>query len=136
MPFIAYLLAHQAELLIDRGLYEEAIAAATSAIALPQANHDPVAEAMGCRPRGVALHRQSAYGASDEKLTQALQIALRASSPQLQADAHLSMGRNRFYQGDYTGGQIYHEQVIAHYRSAHTSAGAISGAGARRLGPT
>lgn len=114
---ICHLFAYQAVLLNDAGHYAEAIAAATTAAATAQAIHDRVGEALSALQWGLSLHRQGDYGASDQKLDQALQLATAAGASFIAAEVHLTMGRNRFYLGDYTGGQVRHEQAIALYRA-------------------
>lgn len=121
-PSLLYhLLAYKAALLNDAGRYDEAIATVLVAGDLAQGNQDqlaldPVGEALNYLQWGIALHRQADYGSSDQKLAHALQLAKVANTLHIQADAHLFMGRNRLYLGDYAGGQTCHEQAITLYR--------------------
>lgn len=115
---VSRLWAYKAELLIESGGYEEAIACAQTSVALAQQNQDRLAEAMGYLQWGAALHRQAAYAASDQKLAQALAIAEAAQAGKVMADSYLCMARNRFYLGDYAGGQVRHEQAIRSYQSS------------------
>lgn len=112
------LFAHKAELLVESGVYEEAITCAQSGVVLAQAGQDYLGEAMGYLQWGAALHRQAAYAASDQKLLQALAIAETTQSSKLMADIYLCLARNRFYLGDYGGGQIRHEQAIHSYQAS------------------
>ena len=114
---LGHLFAYQAELLNDSGHYEEASIAANSALRLPQTRQDAIGQALSYLQWGIALYQQADYAASDRKLLQALQIATEAKATQIQADVHLSIARNRFYQGNYAEGQIRHEQAIAIYRA-------------------
>lgn len=117
LSLLSHLLAYKATLLNDAGRYEETIAAVRSAIGLEQASQDQIGKALNYLQWGIALHRQANYGASDKKLEQALQLATAVNAAHIQADVHLFMGRNRFYLGDYAGGQIRHEQAIILYRA-------------------
>jgi predicted ATPase len=115
-PLISQLLAYKAELLVDFGRYDEAIGCAQSAVTLAQSSQDRLGEALGYLQWGAALHRQANYGASDEQLTKALTLAQAAGATKVAADVYLYMGRNRFYLGDYAGGQTRHDQAMRSYR--------------------
>ncbi len=114
---LSHLFAYQAELRNESGHYAEAIVAATSGLALPDESQDATGKALSYLQWGIALYLQADYVASDEKLVQALQLATAVQATQIQADAHLSIARNRFYQGNYVEGQLRHEQAIALYRA-------------------
>ncbi len=43
-------------------------------------------------------------------------MAQAADATKVEADVYLYMGRNRFYLGDYAGGQSRHDQAMHHYR--------------------
>ncbi|MBX3014212.1 MAG: tetratricopeptide repeat protein [Caldilineaceae bacterium] len=118
---LSQLAAYQAALLIERGYYEEATQVAITAVALassPEQTSQPRRnEALSRLQWGIALHRQADYRASDEQLTQVLALVDDTSAPQIRADAHFYLGRNRLYVGDYTGGRLRHEQALALYRT-------------------
>jgi predicted ATPase len=114
---VSQLLAYKAELLIDFGRYEEAIGCAQSAITLAEASQDRLGEALAYLQWGAALHRQANYGTSDEKLIKALTLAQAAAATKVEADVYLYMGRNRFYLGDYDGGQTRHDQAMRSYHA-------------------
>ncbi len=114
---LGHLFAYQAALLNDSGHYAEAIVAATSAVSLPEEGQDAIGKALSYLQWGIALYLQADYAASDQKLIEALQIATEAKATQIQADAHLSIARNRFYQGNYAEGKLRHEQAITLYRA-------------------
>ncbi|MCE7986185.1 MAG: NACHT domain-containing protein [Caldilinea sp. CFX5] len=116
-PLVSQLLAYKAGLLVDFGRYEEAIGCAQNAITLAEASQDRLGEALGYLQWGAALHRQANYGMSDEKLAKALTLAQAANASKVEADVYLYMGRNRFYLGDYTGGQTRHDQAMRSYRA-------------------
>lgn len=116
---VSRLFAHKAELLIEGGEYEEAIVCAQASVALAQHRPDRLGEAMGYLQWGAALHRQAAYDASDHKLAQALAIAEADQAGKVMADSYLCMARNRFYLGDYAGGQVRHEQAIRSYQASN-----------------
>jgi len=111
------LVACEAELLVDFGRYEEAIGCAQSAITVAEASQERLGEALGYLQWGAALHRQANYGASDTQLAKALALAQAADATKVEADVYLYMGRNRFYLGDYTGGQSRHDQAMRSYRA-------------------
>lgn len=117
-PLVSRLWAYKAELLIEGGDYAEAIACAQASLALAQQSQDRLAEAMGYLHWGSALHRQAAYAASDQKLAQAITLAEAEQADKVMADSYLCMARNRFYLGDYAGGQVCHEQAIRSYEAS------------------
>lgn len=120
-PLVGQLLAYKAELLVDFARYEEAIDCAQQAITLAQASQDRLGAALGYLQWGAALHRQAHYGKSDEQLTRALTLAQagqdQPGAVKIEADVYLYMGRNRFYLGDYAGGQTRHDQAMRGYRT-------------------
>lgn len=116
---VSHLLAHKADLLIESGGYEEAIGCAQASVALAQHSQNREGEAMGYLQWGAALHRQAAYDASDQKLAQALALAEAVQALKVMADIYLCIARNRFYLGDYAGGQIRHEQAIRSYQASN-----------------
>ncbi|MEZ4726799.1 MAG: tetratricopeptide repeat protein [Caldilineaceae bacterium] len=114
---ICHLFAYQAMLFNDAERYEEAIAAATTAATVAQAIQDREGEALSALQWGISLHRQGNYDTSDQKLEDALQFATAAGASLIAAEVYLTMGRNRFYLGDYAGGQVRHEQALVLYRT-------------------
>ncbi len=111
-----HLFAHKAEVLVELGRYDSAIAAGQKAIGYAKTETDGAGEALGHLYWGIALNYQGLYKPAKEKLQYALGLAQLEESSQSEAAAQRYLGVNSFYQGDYTAGRLHHETAIRLYQ--------------------
>ncbi len=116
LSLLAHLYGYRAEFFTERGRYDAAFSEAQACIAHADRSDDVEGKAIGYLQWGIALNRQGNYALADQKLQHCLLLAEGAALTEITADAHRYMGRSRFYQGDYDGGQIHHTQAISLYR--------------------
>ena len=116
LSLLARLYGYRAEFFTERGRYDTAFGEAQACIAHADRSDDLEGKAIGYLQWGIALNRQGNYTLADQKLQECLAITDGAALTEITADAHRYIGRTRFYQGDYEGGQVHHEQAIALYR--------------------
>lgn len=116
LSLLAHLYGYRAEFFTERGRFDAAFQEAQACIGHANRSDDREGEAMGYLQWGIALNRQGNYALADQKLQHCLTITEDTGLTEITADAHRYIGRSRFYQGDYEGGQVHHEQAIALYR--------------------
>ncbi|MFQ5854542.1 MAG: tetratricopeptide repeat protein [Anaerolineae bacterium] len=121
---LSRLLTEQARLLNGRGMYDQAITAARTAIdtatrlraGAARTSQAVGLEAAGFLQWGRALWRQGDYDAARPQLERALALARAASLRQVEADSLHNLGVVSFNQGDHWGAKAYYEQVRRSYR--------------------
>jgi tetratricopeptide (TPR) repeat protein len=100
----------------ERGLYEQAIATAQTALHLAQASQHIPSEAAAYHHWGRALQFQGSYTAAQRLLAQGFTLAEGAQLTSLCAGIHSSLGVTLLYLGDYLAGRQHQEAASQIYQ--------------------
>ena len=109
---LSKLLAEQANLLNQQGMYEQAIAAAQTAVDQARGSQAIGPKAMGYLQWGTALWCQGDYEAARSQLKQALALAQSAKLHQLEADGLRNLGIICWNLDDYAGARTHYGQAL------------------------